>query len=212
MPTRLLFGRLASGVHGPVALVEVLRAVGADVPLGPDELGARGAHPLETRAARRAEDEVLLHAFLTGGTDDALLRLREETFRRQLTLVRLTERLFRTDDEIQEQAEDVEHDDEKPGEVRKDRILGALLRIADGPEDHREIEREDVKADAAKRELDERVVDEPGPHSTNVGHCLDLRPESLRIATHALPPVIEQIDECLLERDLRLPSGRALEF
>src|SRR5688500_2705392 len=171
MPTRLPFGRLASSVHGPVALVEVLRAVRADVPLGTDELRARGAHPLETRAARRAEDEVLLHAFLTRRTDDALLGFGEEALLRQLSLVRLTKRLFRTNDEIQEESEDVQHDDEEAGEVRKDRVLGALLRVADGPEDHRKIESEYVKTHAAKRELDKRAVDERRPHSTKIGHC-----------------------------------------
>src|SRR5207248_6634142 len=95
-----LFGRFASGVHGPVALIEVLRAVRADVPLGPDELRARGAHPLEARPAGRAKDVVLLHAFLTRRADDALLGFRKQAFLSELTLVGLPQRLLRTHDEI----------------------------------------------------------------------------------------------------------------
>src|SRR3990172_96259 len=67
---------LAPRVDGPVALVEVLGAVGADAPLGADEVRARGAHPLEPRAARRTEDVVLLHALVAGRAHDPLLGLR----------------------------------------------------------------------------------------------------------------------------------------
>src|SRR5207247_2008489 len=177
-----------------------------------DELRARGAHPLEARPAGRAKDVVLLYAFLTRRADDALLGFSRQAFLSELTLVGLPQRLLRTHDEIQEQSEDVERDDEQAREIREHRILCALLRVANGPEDHREIQREDVETDAADRELDERVVDERRPHSTEIGHCLDLRPEPLRVTTHAVTPIIEQVGQRLLERDLRLPSGRALEL
>src|SRR5437868_11320796 len=69
---------LAARVDRPVALVEVLCAERADVPLGSDQLAAVRADPLEARAAGGAEDEFLLHPFFARWTHDALLRLREE--------------------------------------------------------------------------------------------------------------------------------------
>src|SRR5207248_6513830 len=99
---------LAARVHRPVALVEVLRAERADVPLRSDELAAVWTNSLEPGAAGRAEDEFFLHAFLARRAHDALLRFCEEALLRELTLVRLAEGLFGTDDEIQEEAEDVE--------------------------------------------------------------------------------------------------------
>src|SRR6266576_4751746 len=132
-------------MDGPVALIEVLSAERADVPLRPDELAAVRADPLEPRAAGRAQDEFLLHAFLTSRTDDTLLRLGEQALLRELTLVGLTERLLRTDDEIKEEAEDVEDDHHQAGEVWKELVLGPLLCVADSPENHREVDREDVQ-------------------------------------------------------------------
>src|SRR6266480_891829 len=136
---------LAARVDSPVALVEVLRAERADAPLRSDELAAVRADPLEPRAAGRAEDEFFLHAFLTSRTDDTLLRLGEQALLRELTRVGLTERLLRRNDEIKEEAEDVEDDHHQAGEVRKELVLGPLLRVADGPEHHREVDREDVQ-------------------------------------------------------------------
>src|SRR4029077_16888903 len=127
----------------------------ADVPLGSDELAAVRADPLESRAAGRAEDEFLLHAFLAGRTHDALLRFGEKALLRELALVRLTEGLLRTDDEIKEEAKDVEDDHHETREVRKELVLGALLRDADRPDHHREIDREDVQPRQPNRQLDE---------------------------------------------------------
>src|SRR5438105_5690776 len=118
---------LAARVHRPVALVEILRAEGADVPLGTDELPARRADALEPRAACRAEDEVVLHALFAGGTDDPLLRFGEEAFLGELTLVRLAERPLGTHDEIKEETKDVEDHHHEAREVREDLVLGPLL-------------------------------------------------------------------------------------
>src|SRR2546426_1120798 len=120
-PMRSLGGRgllrdgldLAAGVHGPVALVEVLRAVRADVPLRTDELRAAGAHALQAGAARRAEDEVLLHALVARRAHDPLLRLGEEALLRELTLVGLADRLARANDEVDEEPEDRDRGDEQ---------------------------------------------------------------------------------------------------
>src|SRR5947208_3102564 len=84
-----------TGMHGPVALVEVLRAVRADVPLGADQLSAGRALALETRAARRAEDVVLVDALAAGRAHKPLLRFGEQALLRELTLIRLAERLAR---------------------------------------------------------------------------------------------------------------------
>src|SRR6266850_5028071 len=99
-------GGLAAGVHGPIALVEVLRAERADVPLRADELRARRADALQARAAGRAEDEVVLHALAARRADETLLGFREERLLRELTLVGLAEGLLRADDEVDEQPED----------------------------------------------------------------------------------------------------------
>src|SRR2546428_11712902 len=165
---------LAAGVHGPVALVEVLRAERADVPLRPDELPARWADSLEPRAACRAEDEFLLHAFLAGRADHALFGLGEEALLRELTLVSLTERLLRTDDEIEEEPEDVEDDHHETREVREELVLGPLLRVADGPEHHREVDREDVETRQPHRQLDERVADDRCPELIEIRHLARL--------------------------------------
>src|SRR5438552_3955660 len=156
----LCFARLAARVHRPVALVEVLRAERADVPLRPDELPAVRAHPLEPGATRGAQDEIVLDAFLAGGTDHARLRLGEQALCGELALVGLAEGFLGSDDQIEEEAEDVEEHDHEASEVGKDLVLGPLLRVTDGPEDHREVEREDVQPREPDRELDERVVDE----------------------------------------------------
>src|SRR5437773_1443832 len=145
---------LAARMHGPVALVEVLRAERANVPLGADELPARRADSLQARAARRAEDEILLDAFLAGRTDHPLLGLGEGALFGELALVGLAEGLLRANDEIKEEAEDVQDHDHQAREVRKDLVLGALLRIADRPEHHREVDREDVETGQSHRQLD----------------------------------------------------------
>src|SRR5213593_3021496 len=106
-------------MHCPVTLVEVLRAERADVPLRPDELPAVRADPLEPSAACRAEDEFLLDTFLARWTHDALLGLGEEALLGELALVGLTERLLRTNDEIKEEAKDVEDDHHEAREVWK---------------------------------------------------------------------------------------------
>src|SRR2546428_274343 len=85
-------------VHRPVALVEVLRAERADLPVRPDEPRARRAAPLELRAAARAEDVVLVDALLAGGADRPPLGLAEQALLGELPLVRLVERLARPDD------------------------------------------------------------------------------------------------------------------
>src|SRR3989442_7301483 len=94
---------LAARMHRPVALVEVLRAERADVPLRADELPARRADSLEARAACGAEDEFLLHAFLAGRTHHALLGLGQEALFGELAFVRLADGLLGADDEIQEE-------------------------------------------------------------------------------------------------------------
>src|SRR5437588_12606684 len=106
---------LVASVDEPVALVEVLGAERADVPLRPDELRARWADALEPRAARRAEDEVLVHALVARGTHEPLLRFREEALLRELAFVGLADRLARPDDEVDEQAEDGPRRDEQGG-------------------------------------------------------------------------------------------------
>src|SRR5262249_46142477 len=156
---------LAARMHRPVALVEVLRAERADVPLWTDQLPAARADPLQPCAAGRAEDEVVLDAFLASRTHHTLLGLAEEALFPQLTLVRLAQGLLWPDDEIQEETEDVEDDHHETREVREDLVLGPMLRVAHGPEDHREVEREHVKPRETDRELDERVVDERGPQT-----------------------------------------------
>src|SRR5206468_4268528 len=93
-------------MHRPVALVEVLRAERADVPLRADELPARRADSLEARAACRAEDEFLLYAFLARRTHHPLLGLGKEALFGELALVRLAEGLLGADDEIQEEVEE----------------------------------------------------------------------------------------------------------
>src|SRR5205814_4475476 len=118
---------LPTGVHGPVALVEVLRAVRADVPFGADELRAGRAHALEAGAAGRAEDEVLLHALVAGRGDDALLRLGEQALLRELPLVGLADRFAGTDDEVDEEPEDRHRRDEQRREHREQAVLGAVL-------------------------------------------------------------------------------------
>src|SRR6267143_1916147 len=95
-------------MHRPVALVEVLRAERADVPLRADELPAGRADSLEARAARRAKDEFLLHAFLAGRAHHALLGFGEQALFGELAFVRLAEGLLGANDEIQEEAEDVD--------------------------------------------------------------------------------------------------------
>src|SRR2546428_8916540 len=158
----------------PVALVEVLRAERADVPVRPDELAAVRADPLEPRPAGRAEDELLLHAFLTSRTDDALLRLGEQALFGELTFVGLAERFLWTNDEIEEEAEDVEDDHHEAREVRKELVLSALLSVAHGPEDHREVDREDVQTRQPHRQLDERVADDRRPELTEIRHLARL--------------------------------------
>src|SRR5256712_12315357 len=158
----------------PIALVKVLRAERADVPLGTDELAAVRADPLEPRAAGRAEDELLLHAFLAGRTHDTLLCFREQALLRELTLIRLTERLFRTNDEIKEEAEDVEDDHHETREIWKELVLGPLLSIANGPEHHREVDREDVQTRQPHRQLDERVADDRCPELIDIRHLARL--------------------------------------
>src|SRR5439155_11473275 len=140
----LSFG-FAARMHGPVTLVEVLRAERADVPLRPDQLAAVWTDSLESRAAGRAEDEFFLHAFLARRADDTLLRFREEALLRELTLVGLAEGLLGPDDQIEEETEDVKDDHHQAREVREDLVLGPLLRVAHGPEHHREVDREDVQ-------------------------------------------------------------------
>src|SRR6266571_1252764 len=158
-------------MDGPVALVEVLRAVGADVPLRADELSARRAHALEARAAGGTEEVVVLHALAAGRAHDALLGLREEALLRELPLVGLAEGLLRPHDQIQEETEDPRTDDEQPGEVRENAVFGPLLRVAHRPEHRREIEAEDVQARATHPELHDRVVDERGPKTTKIRHA-----------------------------------------
>src|SRR3989441_5452286 len=165
---------LAARVHGPVALVEVLRAERADVPLRTDELPARRADSLEARAARRAEDEFLLHAFLAGRTDHALLGFGKEALFGELAFVRLAEGLLGANDEIEEEAEDVQDHDHQAREVREDLVLGALLCIADRPEHHRQVDREDVEAGEAHRQLDQRVADDRRPESVEIRHSAQL--------------------------------------
>src|SRR4029077_14402353 len=103
--------------HGPVALVEVLRAVRADVPLRADELRARWADALEARAAGRAQDVVVLHALAARRAHEALLGLREKALLRELALVGLAQGLLRPHDHVEEQAEHPGPDDEQPREV-----------------------------------------------------------------------------------------------
>src|SRR5439155_22376811 len=164
-------------VHGPGPRSDVLGAVAADVRLRAAGFAARRADALQASAARRAEYVVLLHAFATGRTNESLLRLSEQALLRKLSLVRLTERLLRTHDEVEEEAEDVEHDDREAREVREDAVLGAQLRVAHGPEHHREVQREHVERSAAPRELHDGVVDECSPQATKIRHLspLDLR-------------------------------------
>src|SRR3989442_8531731 len=161
-------------MHSPIALVEVLRAEGADVPLGANELSARRADSLEARATGRTEDEVVLHAFLARRTHHALLGFGEEALFGELALVGLTEGLLGANDEIQEEAEDVQDHDHQTSEVRENLVLGALLRIADRPEHHREVDREDVEAGEAHRQLDQRVADDRRPESVEIRHSAQL--------------------------------------
>src|SRR5205809_1187241 len=118
---------LAAGVHGPVALIEVLRAIGADVPLRADELRARRAHALQARAAGRAEDVIVLDALTAGRTHQALLGLGEERLLRELTLIGLCEGLLRADDEVHEEPEHPRRHHEQSSEIREDAVLGSLL-------------------------------------------------------------------------------------
>src|SRR2546423_5833616 len=159
----------------PVALVEVLRAERADVPLRTDELSAGWANSLQTSATGRAQDEFFLHAFLARRADHALLGLGQEALLRELTLVRLTEGLLRSNDQIKEQPEDVQDDHHEAGEIRKELVLGPLLRVANGPEDHREVDREDVQTRQPNRQLDEWVADDRRPELVEIRHLARLQ-------------------------------------
>ena len=57
-----------------------------------------------------------------------------------------------------------------PSEVWKELVLSALLRIANRPEHHREVDREDVQTRQPHRELDERVADDRRPKLVEIRH------------------------------------------
>ena len=130
-------GQRLDGRRRDLTPLEVLAAPGAQRPVEADQARAVRADPIEAGPAGRADDPFLVDPPLAGRAVADRLDLGEEGLLGQVALPDLADLLVGPDDLVDPHGEDEEdrgeQDDPGRHEVRQDRVVRALLHVAERP-------------------------------------------------------------------------------
>ena len=156
--------RLDGGGRRDLTPLEVLAAPGAQRPVQADQARAVGADAVQARPAGRADDPFVVDAPLAGRAVVDRLDLGEQRFLGQVALPDLADLLVGPDDLVDPHREDEEErgeqDDPGRDEVRQDRVVRALLHVAERPVRRRDPEDRDVDEDQPAADLDDVARDD----------------------------------------------------
>jgi hypothetical protein len=149
---------------------EVLATPGAQRPIKADEPFAVGANAIQPGPTPGADDPFVVDAAIASPARLDRFHLGQKRFLGQVPLVYLAQALGRSDDPIDDHAQDEQKrsgdQDDGGGNVRQGRILGPVVHVAEGPVGSRQPDHEEVDDDRVQNELhdgarEERIENAP---------------------------------------------------